>query len=86
MCRIWQDLRHPWSKVTFVMNVLVLSLNICKALKLCNDVYGMQMRKEGDVGEVVEGVGTKFVMNPTLRDLAHQYVLTNISIMTSWME
>ncbi len=44
------------------------------------------MRKEGDVGEVVEGVGTKFVMNPTLRDLAHQYVLTNISIMTSWME
>jgi hypothetical protein len=68
------------------MSVLVLSLNICKALKLCNDVYGMQMMKEGDVGEVVEGVGTKFVMSPTLRDLAHQYVLTNILIMTPWIE
>ncbi len=42
--------------------------------------------EEGDVGEVVEGVGTKFVMSPTLRDLAHQCVLTNISIMTPLME
>jgi len=42
--------------------------------------------KEGDVGEVVKGVGTKFVMSPTLRDLAHQCVLTNISIMTPLME
>ncbi len=42
--------------------------------------------EEGDVGEVVEGAWTKFVMSPTLRDLAHQYVLTNISIMTPWIE
>ncbi len=27
--------------------------------------------EEGDVGEVLEGVGTKFLMNPTLRDAAH---------------
>jgi len=44
--RIWQDSRHPWPRVTFVMNALVLSLNICKVLKLCNDVYGMWMTKK----------------------------------------
>jgi hypothetical protein len=33
--------------------------------------------EEGDVGEVLEGAGTKFFMNPTLRDVAHQYVLAN---------
>jgi hypothetical protein len=38
--------------------------------------------EEGDVGEVLEGVGTKFHMNPTLHDLAHQYVLISIAIMT----
>jgi hypothetical protein len=38
-----------------------------------------------DVGEVLEGVGTKFLMNPTLRDATHQYVLANISIMMPWM-
>jgi hypothetical protein len=37
--------------------------------------------EEGDVGEVLEGVGTKFHMSPTLCNLAHQYVLTNIAIM-----
>jgi len=42
--------------------------------------------EEHDVSEVVEGAWTKFVMSPTLRDLAHHYVLTNISIMTPWME
>ncbi len=41
--------------------------------------------EEGDVGEVLEGVGTKFHMSPTLHDLAHQYVLTNIAIMTPWI-
>jgi hypothetical protein len=40
--------------------------------------------KEGDIGDVLEGVGTKFQMSPTLHDLAHQYVLTNIAIMTPW--
>jgi hypothetical protein len=40
--------------------------------------------EEGDVGEVLEGVGTKFHMNPTLHDLAHQYVLISIAIMTPW--
>jgi hypothetical protein len=40
--------------------------------------------ENGDVGEVLEGVGTKFHMSPTLHDLAHQYVLTNITIMTPW--
>jgi hypothetical protein len=41
--------------------------------------------EEGDVGEVLEGVGTKFLMNPTLHDATHQYVLANISIMMPWM-
>jgi hypothetical protein len=42
--------------------------------------------EEGDVGEVLEGAGTKFLMNPILRDVAYQYVLANISIMMPWMQ
>ncbi len=41
--------------------------------------------EEGDVGEVLEAIGTKFLMNPTLRDATYQYVLANISIMMPWM-
>ncbi len=37
-----------------------------------------------DAGEVLEGLGTKFHMSPILDDLAHQYVLTNTTIMTPW--
>jgi hypothetical protein len=40
--------------------------------------------EKGDVGEVLEGVGTKLHMSTTLHDLAHQYVLTNIAIMVFW--
>ncbi len=40
--------------------------------------------EEGDVGKVLEGVGTKLRTSPTLHDLAHQYVLTNIAIMIPW--
>jgi hypothetical protein len=47
-------------------------------------IWGVN-EKKGDVGEVLEGVGTKFHMSPTLHDLAHQYVLTNIAIMTPWI-
>jgi hypothetical protein len=32
----------------------------------------------GDVEEVVEGAGKPYMLSPELRDLAHQYVLTNI--------
>lgn len=41
--------------------------------------------EEGDAGEVLEEVGKKFHMTPTLHDLAHEYVLTNMSVMTPWM-
>ncbi len=41
--------------------------------------------EDGDVGEVLEGVGRKFHMIATLCDLAHLHVLTNISIMQPWM-
>jgi hypothetical protein len=37
------------------------------------------------VGEVSEGVGKKFHMTPALHDLPHEYVLTNMSVMTPWM-
>jgi hypothetical protein len=33
----------------------------------------------GDAEEVVEGAGKPYMLLPKLRDLAHQYVLTNIS-------
>jgi hypothetical protein len=33
----------------------------------------------GDAEEVIEGAGKPYMLSPELRDLAHQYVLTNIS-------
>ena len=38
----------------------------------------------GDAEEVLEGAGTTFVMTQALRDVAHQYVLTNISLLEPW--
>ena len=38
----------------------------------------------GDAEEVLEGARTKYLMTPTLRDLAHQYALTNVSLMAPW--
>jgi hypothetical protein len=38
--------------------------------------------EKGDVGEILEGARQKFMMNPTLCDLTHQYVLTNITLMS----
>ena len=38
----------------------------------------------GDAEEVLEGAGTKYLMTPTLRDVAHQYALTNLSLMAPW--
>ncbi len=40
---------------------------------------------EGNVGEVLEGAGTKFFMSPGLHDVTHQYVLINTPIMMPWM-
>jgi hypothetical protein len=41
--------------------------------------------EEGDAGEVLEGINTKFLMSSSLCDATHQYVLANISIMMPWM-
>jgi hypothetical protein len=33
------------------------------------------------VWEVLQGAGKEYIMPPAIRDLAHQYVVTNISVM-----
>jgi hypothetical protein len=38
----------------------------------------------GDAEEVLEGAGTKYLMTAALRDAAHQYALTNLSLMAPW--
>ena len=35
----------------------------------------------GDAEEVLQGAGRPYIMSPELRDVAHQYMLSNISIM-----
>jgi hypothetical protein len=35
----------------------------------------------GDAKEVLEGAGRPYMMTASMRDLAHQYVLTNTAIM-----
>lgn len=42
--------------------------------------------ENGDVGEVLEGAGQKFMMALALRYLTHQYVLTNITLMSPWLK
>ncbi|CAN5956589.1 unnamed protein product [Sphagnum jensenii] len=42
------------------------------------------VNEEGDVGEVLKGAGIEFLMNNTLWDLAHQYLLDNSAIMMPW--
>jgi len=42
--------------------------------------------EEGNDDEVLEGASVKFSMSPTLCDFAHQYVITNISLMSPWLQ
>jgi hypothetical protein len=42
--------------------------------------------EKGDVGEVLEGVGQKFMLIPTLCDLTHQYVVIDITLMSPWLK
>lgn len=35
----------------------------------------------GDAEEVLQGAGKAYILTPELRDVAHQYVLTNVSVM-----
>jgi hypothetical protein len=42
--------------------------------------------EERNAGELLERTSTKFLMSSTLHDVAHQYVLVNISIMMPWMQ
>ncbi len=40
---------------------------------------------EGVFGEVLEGAFIRIVLSLILRDLAHEYVLTNMKIMAPWI-
>ncbi len=44
------------------------------------------VEQEGDVGEFLESDGYNFLMTLALHDLAHQYILTNITLMSPWLE
>jgi hypothetical protein len=39
----------------------------------------------GDAKEVLEGARRPYVMTTSMRDLTHQYVLTNTAIMQPWL-
>jgi hypothetical protein len=41
--------------------------------------------KEGVYGEVVEGAATKLTLDPVTRDVAHQYVITNVACLALWV-
>jgi hypothetical protein len=40
---------------------------------------------EGVYGEVVEGAATKLTLDPVTRDVAHQYVITNVACLAPWI-
>jgi hypothetical protein len=39
----------------------------------------------GDAEEVLEGGGKPYIMSAALRDAAHKYALTNMSVMQPWL-
>jgi len=41
--------------------------------------------EEGVCGEVLEGAGIKFILPKECHDLAHQYVLTNVTCLAPWV-
>lgn len=41
---------------------------------------------EGVQGEVLEGAGRKFFLTVAQRDMAHEFVIRNSSIMQPWLE
>jgi hypothetical protein len=41
--------------------------------------------EEGVYGEVVEGAATKLTLDPVTRDVAHQYVITNVACLAPWV-
>ena len=38
----------------------------------------------GDAKEVLEGAGAKYLMSLALKDLAHQYAVSNLALMEPW--
>ncbi len=36
-------------------------------------------------GEVLEGVATKFILDPNAQDLARQYVVTSVACLVPWV-
>jgi len=65
------------------LSFIIKYLQRFEAMQQC--IWNVKEEK-GDVGEVLEGVGQKFMMIPTLHDLTHQYVLTNITLMSPWLK
>jgi hypothetical protein len=43
-------------------------------------------KEEGVAEEILEGAIEKYVLNPKLQDLTHNYVLTNTKIMSPWIQ
>jgi hypothetical protein len=41
--------------------------------------------KEGVYGEVLEGAATKLTLDPVTREVAHQYVITNVACLAPWV-
>lgn len=39
----------------------------------------------GDVEEILEGIGQTYMMDASLRNLAHQYILNNAAIIQPWL-
>jgi hypothetical protein len=42
--------------------------------------------EEGVYGEVMEGAATKLTLDPVARDVAHQYVITNVACLAPWVQ
>jgi hypothetical protein len=42
--------------------------------------------EKGVCGEILEGTGTRFNLDSEVKDLAHQYVLTNVACVALWVQ
>ncbi len=58
---------------------------VTECLHECQHVSRKVWDVEGIFREVLEGAPTKIILSPILRNLAHEYVLTNIEVMGLWI-
>jgi hypothetical protein len=82
---IGQGQRLPWQKVNILDETIGFVTEYLQDFRHVRHRIWDADEEEGVYGEVVEGAATKLTLDPVTRDVAHQYVITNVACLASWV-